>query len=74
METNLRYYGQDYQRNSSIAFQQNGIELRIGDSGARTFSCIALKISNQRRLFISGGKIWILQLRQRASPEDAKKC
>jgi len=28
LETKLRYYGQDYQRNSSIALQENGIELR----------------------------------------------
>ena len=28
LETKLRYYGQDNQRNSSIALQENGIELR----------------------------------------------
>ena len=28
LETKLRYYRQDYQRNSSITLQENGIELR----------------------------------------------
>jgi len=45
-----------------------------GERGARTFSCKPLKINNQQRLFPSGVTIWILLLRQRASPEDAPNC